>query len=172
MRVNERKNGDQPRVYLGQPRQSFSPAERYIGGSWVQPGWQKLGGIREIGLWCGRGRGKRRNQITEDSTGQGKQLGKEEQLGFMVRIGDQMQLGFSGTIWRTISNVLFMLMAGLPTFMEVVFPHQNGMVQLWTGQQLNKGGKQHFMSQIFQITYLCFDWDKLSRSVVFRRMFT
>jgi len=44
MSVGERKSGGQSRAYLGQPRRSYSLAERHIGGLEVQPGWQKLGG--------------------------------------------------------------------------------------------------------------------------------
>jgi len=38
---SSRERGGRPRAYLGPPRQSFSPAERYTGGIEVQPGWQK-----------------------------------------------------------------------------------------------------------------------------------
>jgi len=34
MRDRDRKSGGPPRAYLGQPRQSYSPAERYIGRVW------------------------------------------------------------------------------------------------------------------------------------------
>jgi len=56
-------SGGRPRANLRQPRQSLSPAERYIGGFGGQPGWQKIGGIGEIGLWFSRERGKRQQEV-------------------------------------------------------------------------------------------------------------
>jgi hypothetical protein len=50
MREFERRSGGNLRASHGQPRRSYSPAERHHGGIGVQPGWQKLGGIGEIGL--------------------------------------------------------------------------------------------------------------------------
>jgi hypothetical protein len=48
MRDSERKSGGQPRDHLGQPRWSFSPAARYIGGDRGPARVAEIGGIVEI----------------------------------------------------------------------------------------------------------------------------
>jgi len=69
MSIGERKSGGQSRAYLGQPRRSFSSAERYNGVRGPAR-VAEIRGIGEIGLWCGLGRGKRWNQSSKDETGQ------------------------------------------------------------------------------------------------------
>lgn len=130
MRARERLRGGSSRAHLGQSRRSFSPAERYNGRGWSLARVAEIGGIGEIGLQCGRGRGKRRNQIIEDKTGQGVQNGMEAQLGLLGRIGRRVHVRFLLNHRENGMLVMADVIGAFPMFMEDICHQQNGIVQL------------------------------------------
>ena len=82
--------------------------------------------MEEIGLWCGLGRGKRWNIITEDRTGFKSQIGTEERLGCRDRIGNRVQVGVTTLKQGIDINKRVFRTVGFPRILEEVFHRQNG----------------------------------------------
>jgi len=145
----------------------------FMGGNGVQPGWQKLGGIGEIGLWCGLGSGKRRNRIYEDGTGQEGQVIAEGRRQAELGIGCRAQMEVSGMVSiRTRRRFGVGMMAAIPISWEVEWLLQNGTQQRWLCLTLNTGIKLPFMLLIFRRICLCFDCVKPLKYVEFYQNYT
>jgi len=121
MRYFESRRGGNPRASHGATALELFLAKRHHGGIGVQPGWQILGGIGEIGLWCGLGSGKRRNWIKEDGTGQEVQTVNEERRQVTDNFGIRVLIEVS----RKVSSIGsgrrlgLGLMVATPTLWEV-----------------------------------------------------
>lgn len=95
---------------------------------WGDQGPTRVAEIGETDMWCGRGRGKRRNRSTEDMTGYRNHIGKEEWLGLTDRLVDRFLVGSSTMKQGFDINKKGLRILGFPTILEVGFHRWNGMV--------------------------------------------